>query len=420
MTAEGGTPMPERTSVILNAETGNSAGISFGTIRYTEQDIGKRYTYTITESGNVDHVENDTAKTVTVAITDNGDGTLNVSAGDTGTPRFTNKYREPDRETVEVRGSKTWADEDNLEGLRPDQILVTLNANGEPVANVAASEKTNWSWSFTDLDKLDAEGKEIVYTISENEVEGYVSLADGYNLTNVRVPKQTTQTVTKIWDDMDNLDESRPEEITVTLLADGKAVRTVALNEENGWSAAVHNLQAIRNGQPVAYTWQEEEVPGYTATKEKNGNITVITNHHQPELTSRTVRKNWEDNNNELGLRPEAVTMVLSNGESVVATVQLTAANGWRAEVDNLPVTLAGNPVTYTWTERSVAGYTQKGQTVNGNETVFTNALWERPELPEGEKEAPKVPGRGLTEIEDYDTPLALELLINHVGDCYE
>ena len=56
----------------------------------------------------------------------------------------------------------------------------------------------------------------------------------------------------------------------------------------------------------------------------------------------------------------------------------------------------------------------------NGNETVFTNALWERPKLPEGEKEMPRVPGRGLTEIDDYDTPLALELLINHVGDCYE
>ena len=219
---------------------------------------------------------------------------------------------------------------------------------------------------------------------------------------------------------MDNLDGSRPAKITVTLLADGTAVQTAVLSEENGWTAEIHNLEATRDGQPITYSWQEEEVPGYTATVEKTGDRTVITNRHQPEVTSVSVRKVWDDNNNEMGMRPASVTVVLSNGEATVATVHLTEENGWHAEVRNLPLTRAGETITYSWTERSVAGYTQSGATVNGNETVFTNALWSRPQLPEGETEKPKVPGQGLTVIEDYDTPLALELLINHVGDCYE
>ena len=45
------------------------------------------------------------------------------------------------------------------------------------------------------------------------------------------------------------------------------------------------------------------------------------------------VRKVWSDNNNELGLRPGSITVVLSNGMSV----QLSAANGWSATVTGLP-----------------------------------------------------------------------------------
>ena len=177
---------------------------------------------------------------------------------------------------------------------------------------------------------------------------------------------------------------------------------------------------AIVGAVPVLLKSVEMRQPPTHAVEDVDlGSHHIITTKEVEPTVDVDVTKTWEDNNDELGLRPASVTMALSNGTSIVATVQLTAANGWRAEVDNLPVTLAGNPVTYTWTERSVAGYTQKGQTVNGNETEFTNALWERPKLPEGEK-APKVPGQGLTEIDDYDTPLALELLINHVGDCYE
>ena len=32
----------------------------------------------------------------------------------------------------------------------------------------------------------------------------------------------------------------------------------------------------------------------------------------------------------------------------------------------------------------------------------------------------PKLPGEPLIEIEDYGTPLGINVIINHVGDCFD
>ena len=48
--------------------------------------------------------------------------------------------------------------------------------------------ESEWKYSFTDLPKY-AAGKEIVYTISEEAIEGYEVTVDGYNLTNTHVPE---------------------------------------------------------------------------------------------------------------------------------------------------------------------------------------------------------------------------------------
>ena len=81
VTAEEGTPMPQQTSVVFRPDSGSKAPVNFGVIRFTQKDIGKTYTYTITETGNVDLVKNDTAnpKTVTVTVNDDGKGGLLIT-----------------------------------------------------------------------------------------------------------------------------------------------------------------------------------------------------------------------------------------------------------------------------------------------------------------------------------------------------
>ena len=201
------------------------------------------------------------------------------------------------------------------------------------------------------------------------------------------------------------------------MLADGDIVQSVTLSDENEWTATVRNLPETNNaGKSIVYTWREEDVVGYAATVSRNGNMTEITNTHEPELTSVTVRKVWVDDNNATHQRPLKIVMKLSNGIQVA----LTEENHWQATVEDLPVYENGVRIEYTWTEVSAPGYVQTDVTVEGHVTTFTNELWTWPEVPEGYK-PPKHPGTPIeVEIDEYGTPLGVEVIINHVGDCFD
>ena len=65
-----------------------------GSLTFTQDDIGKTFTYTVTESGDVAGVTNDpeASKTFEVAVTDNGDGTISVSGPTSAAFTFVNTY----------------------------------------------------------------------------------------------------------------------------------------------------------------------------------------------------------------------------------------------------------------------------------------------------------------------------------------
>ena len=350
------------------------------------------------------------------------EGDAQVPRDGTGTVTLRNAYEPPapdaEPETVTVEGEKTWVDAENQDGKRPHRIVINLYADGRLAARARVSAASGWTWRFENLPKRTEAGAEIVYTIGEEPVEGYTAVVAGYNVTNIYTPASTGVRVVKVWDDMNNLDGTRPESLRVTLLANGNPLETVTLNAGNGWAAALENLPQYENGQEILYTWTEEAVAGYEAAAETTGSLTVITNRHVPETTRVTVRKIWDDNDNALHIRPKSLRMTLSNGQQVT----LNEHNGWTAAVENLPVTYAGQPVTYTWTEQDAPGYVLKDVTVNGPVTEFTNAPWERkdppPEKP-GRKNPPR-PGKPTTDIPDYDTPLGVEVSVNHVGHCFD
>ena len=111
--------------------------------------------------------------------------------------------------------------------------------------------------------------------------------------------------------------------------------------------------------------------------------------------------------------------MQLTDGTRIVAKVKLNEENGWSATVGGLPAMKGGAPIQYKWIEPSVTGYTLTEMETTGQLTTITNTLWHRPELPEGEK-PPKTPGETWYVFEEYDTPLGVEVMINHVGDCFD
>ena len=87
--------------------------------------------------------------------------------------------------TTSVEGKKTWADDNNRDGLRPNSITVQLKANGEDVAGKTATTTAadDWKYSFTDL-PLNENGKAITYTVVETSVPtGYEASYSGMNVT---------------------------------------------------------------------------------------------------------------------------------------------------------------------------------------------------------------------------------------------
>jgi pilin isopeptide linkage protein/LPXTG-motif cell wall-anchored protein len=105
---------------------------------------------------------------------------------------FTNEYKKP---VVSVKVSKVWEDNNNEELTRPDSIKVKLLADGKDTGKtIELSKDTEWAGIFEDLDKYDADGKEIKYTVDEAEVpEGYSAVVSGdatkgFVITNSVVP----------------------------------------------------------------------------------------------------------------------------------------------------------------------------------------------------------------------------------------
>ena len=59
------------------------------------------------------------------------------------------------------------------------------------------------------------------------------------------------------------------------------------------------------------------------------------------------------------------------------------------------------------------------GEVTEGSLTTFTNKVWVRKPTT-GEKKVPKTPGNPVEELTDYETPLGVDVMINHVGDCFD
>ena len=188
--------------------------------------------------------------------------------------------------TVDIPVTKIWMDNDNQDGLRPTKITVKLLANGGEVARKDITSETDWKETFTGLPKF-KDGKEIVYTLQEENVENYSPSIDqeSYTITNTHTPGKTTLSVTKQWDDQEDKDGLRPKSVKVQLYADGKkSGKVIELSAENKWTHTFADLDKNVKGKAVTYTVEEVDVPtGYQVTKtdDGQGNV-VLTNKHEP------------------------------------------------------------------------------------------------------------------------------------------
>jgi len=259
-------------------------------------------------------------------------------------------------EVVTVTGAKTWNDNDDQDGKRPESITINLLADGEKVDSKTVTADDGWAWTFENLPKFSG-GKEIVYTITEETVDGYTSKVDGYNVTNTHIPEVVEVAGNKTWEDKNDQDGIRPDSITINLLANGKKVQSVVVDATANWAWSFKNLAKYAAGVEIEYTITEEEVAGYETTVDGYD----VTNTHKVAKTEVTVKKVWEDADNQDGLRAKSVVIKLkANGEDTGKTITLTEANGWTGTFTDLDKNKAGNEIKYTIEEVAIEGYTSE------------------------------------------------------------
>ena len=275
--------------------------------------------------------------------------------------------------TTSISVQKEWKDGNNADNSRPRTIDVKLMNGETQIQTQTLSETNNWSYTFADLPKYDANGAQIDYSVLEaNTVRGYVpevtgTADDGFVLTNTRV---IDITVNKTWVDANNKDGKRPESITAKLMNGSTEVATATISATNNWSYTFTNLPKydLVSEEEIAYTVQEINAPaGYSS--EVNGY--TITN---TELTEITVNKVWVDGNNADNLRPESINAKLMNGSTEVATATIKATDNWTYTFTNLPkYNTNGSEIRYTVIEAStIEGY--KGN-VEGNTITNTRVI---------------------------------------------
>ena len=257
-------------------------------------------------------------------------------------------------EVTAITGTKTWNDNDDQDGKRPTSITVNLLADGNVYDSKTVTAATNWTYTFNNLPVYE-NGQKITYAVSEDEVAGYETAIDGFNITNSYTPETTSVSGQKVWDDANNQDGKRPESIKVRLLANGTEVATKDVTAADNWAYNFTDLPKYANGEEIVYTVTEDAVADYTTAIDG----TTITNSYKPGKTSITVTKAWADNDNQDGIRPENIKVQLYAGETAQGEeVTLSADNNWTYTWSELDAKKDGQDIVYTVRETEVpAGY---------------------------------------------------------------
>ena len=277
-------------------------------------------------------------------------------------------------EMIKISGQKVWDDANNQDGKRPASVKVKVKNGDTVVDELEVTAANDWKFESKALPKYSA-GQEIAYTVTEEAVAEYQTKIDKFTITNSYTPQSTEYAVTKVWDDANNQDGKRPASITVQLYRSvngqdpiavaGKTLTLTADNETaaNTWKASFTNLPQFDKGQEITYSVKEDDAT-VAALKEKGYSPKVegqtITNSHTPEQVKVSGQKVWDDADDQDGKRPTFITVKVMDGSTIVDTLEVTAANGWKFESKDLPKYRNGQEIAYTLKEDAVAQYETK------------------------------------------------------------
>ncbi|MFR3734167.1 MAG: Cna B-type domain-containing protein, partial [Enterococcus sp.] len=139
-----------------------------------------------------------------------------------------------------------------------------LLQNGVLLKSIHVSKENSWAYEFKNLSRY-KDGELVEYSITEDNVLGYTTEIDGFDITNSHVIRKRDIKASKVWSDSDDQDGIRPNGVLVQLYADGvKVGDPVMLNEANNWKTIWKDLNTNSAGKRIVYSVEEiKDVDGY-------------------------------------------------------------------------------------------------------------------------------------------------------------
>lgn len=313
-------------------------------------------------------------------------------------------------ETKNITVRKVWNDENNINGKRPNQITVNLFNGDTLVETMVITENDNWEGTFENLPKFDGD-TEINYVVSEEAVSGYVlenneHLSNTVVNTNINFISEETNPWTKnyenVWESgayKINNSESKMTSKEFVLKEDGNIEFDWAISSEGGYDKGTYVITNVITSEKV----KEESISGGSNNDsydtltfnhvqcnlsagtykisflyKKDGSNSIgldkffvknayftefvddmfrITNKYDETIKDIHIKKIWNDENDKKGKRPDRITINLKNGDNVVASKEITAADNWEGIFENIPKFDGDDEINYTISEDSVLYY---------------------------------------------------------------
>jgi len=286
---------------------------------------------------------------------------------------------------------KVFKKNQNGKGLAGAEFDVVKNASGDVVGKITTDADGNGHVANLAKDN---------YTLRETKApRGYVKSEQGIEVKKSDFKDATKEAFKEVenkkektsisgdkkWNDGDNQDGIRPDEIEVKLLANGAPIQNQTLKPDptGKWSYKFDDLDKYDNdGNLINYTVEEDEIQGYTASYEKTATGYDIINEHKPETVDVKGDKKWLDDNDKDKKRPDEITIGLYVDNTKIQETKATKANNWEFKFENLPKYKKGKKIEYTVKEEPVEGYTSSIKKVSDNVYQIVNTITGKVSIP--------------------------------------
>ena len=252
---------------IAGLNAGNNWTYTFADLPQYEAETDAKYTYVAREVSVGDTPVKDLNYEITHTDGEQRDGTFHTV--------YTTTIANVGRTDIPV--TKTWLDNHNAYGTRPDTLTLTLyrriDGGAEemvrevmpPAESWTKDEETDtWTYTFADLPIADKDGNRYIYRVAETVPEGYIRSDNpqgDLTLSNT-LYAQIDIPVTKTWVDNSDGWGERPESVTIALyrqsdLTARELVHTLTLKADGGFLEQVWNALTGRTDDDWTYTFTD-------------------------------------------------------------------------------------------------------------------------------------------------------------------